>query len=100
MTTLQRRDASGILSALIPTDIAGHISKRFSLSEVHNPAKQMVYSDRMDVSIPAQSIPIGVGCRICPRPDCEQRAHPLADHRFTRTTERDESFCFHRRARS
>lgn len=99
MTTLQRRDASGILSALIPTDIAGHISKRFSLSDVHIPAKQMVYSDRPDVSIPAQSIPIGVGCRICPRPDCEQRTH-LRITGSPRTTERDESFCFHRRARS
>lgn len=166
MTTLQRPGESGIPLHLIRTDIAGNISKRFSLSGIHIPrhsgacprwnvyaaflaperinvqisqmpegqryfciarsttkgghrhnaprrhlsiglgchvahAKQMVYSDGIDVSNPAQSIPIGVGCRICPRPDCEQRAHPLADHRFTPDdSERGESFYFDRRARS
>lgn len=165
MTTLQRPGESGIPLHLIRTDIAGNISKRFSLSGIHIPrhsgacprwnvyaaflaperinvqisqmpegqryfciarsttkgghrhnaprrhlsiglgchishAKQMVYSDGIDVANPGQFIPIGVGCRICPRTDCEQRAHPMADHRFTADdSERGESFYFDRRAK-
>jgi len=148
MTTLQRPGRSGIPLHLIRTDIAGNISKRFSLSGIHisrhsgacprwnvysaflhperinvqisqmpegqryfciaraitkgghrhhaprrhlsiglgchiDHAPGLVYSDGMDLSDPRQSVPIGVSCRICPRLDCEQRAHPPADHRFT-----------------
>lgn len=148
MTTLQRPGASGIPMHLVRTDIAGNISKRFSLSGIHIPrhsgacprwnvysaflhpeeinvqisqmpegtkffciakaftkgghrynaprrhfsiglgcaighASSMVYSDGIDLSNPAQVVPVGVGCRICPRLDCGQRAHPPADHRFT-----------------
>ncbi|WP_413993423.1 helix-turn-helix domain-containing protein [Labrys okinawensis] len=147
MTTLQRPGLSGIPLHLIRTDIAGNISKRFSLSGIHIPrhsgacprwnvyaaflhpgqinvqvsqmpegqryfciaksltkgghrhnaprrylsiglgchishAQDMVYSDGIDVSNPAQAVPIGVGCRICPRLDCGQRAHPPAEHRL------------------
>ena len=147
MTTLQRKGASGIPLHLVRTDIAGNISKRFSLSGIHIPrhsgacprwnvyaafmaperinvqlsqmpdgqqffciartitkgdyrhnaprrylsvglgcavhhAKEMVYSDGMDLTSPQQIVPIGVGCRICPRMECGQRAHPPADHRF------------------
>lgn len=147
MTTLQRPGASGIPLHLVRTDIAGNISKRFSLSGIHIPrhsgacprwnvyaaflqpgrinvqlsqmpegetyfciarsfekgdhrhnsprrhfaiglgchishAKQMIYSDGIDLSTTTQIVPIGVGCRICPRMECEQRAHPPANHRF------------------
>lgn len=147
MTTLQRPGASGIPLHLVRTDIAGNISKRFSLSGIHIPrhsgacprwnvyaaflapgrinvqlsqmpdgesyfciarsfekggyrhnaprrhfsiglgcnlahAKSMIYSDGVDLSNQSQIVPIGVGCRICPRMECEQRAHPPADHRF------------------
>ncbi len=147
MTTLQRKGASGIPLHLVRTDIAGNISKRFSLSGIHIPrhsgacprwnlyaaflaperinvqlsqmpdgqryfciartitkgdyrynaprrylsiglgcsihhAKDMIYSDGMDLSSDQQVVPIGVGCRICPRLECGQRAHPPADHRF------------------
>ncbi len=147
MTSLQRPNASGIPLHLIRTDIAGNISKRFSLSGIHIPrhsgacprwnvysaflqagrvniqlsqmpdseiyfciaksfekggyrhnaqrrhfsiglgchisqAKSMIYSDGIDLSNQSQIVPIGVGCRICPRMSCEQRAHPPADHRF------------------
>ncbi len=158
MTTLQRPGRAGIPLHLVRTDIAGNISKRFSLSGIHisrhsgacprwnvysaflNPervnvqisqmpegqryfciaksitkgghhhnaprrhlsiglgchishAQGMIYSDGMALSDPAQSVPIGVGCRICPRLDCEQRAHPPTDHRFTlNETEMAESF--------
>jgi predicted transcriptional regulator/DNA-binding XRE family transcriptional regulator len=147
MTTLQRPGASGIPLHLVRTDIAGNISKRFSLSGIHIPrhsgacprwniysaflaperiniqlsqmpdgqryfclartivkgdhrynaprrymsiglgcsihhAKEMIYSDGMDLAGDSQMVPIGVGCRICPRLECGQRAHPPADHRF------------------
>ncbi len=147
MTTLQRRGAAGIPLHLVRSDIAGNISKRFSLSGIHIPrhsgacprwnvysaflsperinvqlsqmpdgqryfciartiakgdhrynarrrymsiglgcsihhAKEMVYSDGMDLTGDSQLVPVGVGCRICPRLECGQRAHPPADHRF------------------
>lgn len=147
MTTLQRKGASGIPLHLVRTDIAGNISKRFSLSGIHIPrhsgacprwniyaaflaperinvqvsqmpdgqkffciartitkgdyrynaprrylsvglgcaihhAREMIYSDGIDLSSEQQVVPIGVGCRICPRMECGQRAHPPADHRF------------------
>lgn len=147
MTTLQRRGALGIPLHLIRTDIAGNISKRFSLSGIHIPrhsgacprwnvysaflapgrtnvqisrmpdgdtffciarsfekggyrhnaprryfsiglgceishAKKMIYADGVDITNENQIVPIGVGCRICPRMECEQRAHPPANHRF------------------
>lgn len=157
MTTLQRPGQSGIPLHLVRTDIAGNISKRFSLSGIHIPrhsgacprwnvyaaflhpgqinvqisqmpegqryfciaraitkgghrhnaprrhfsiglgchighAAQMVYSDGIDVGNPALAVPIGVGCRICPRENCEQRAHPSADYRFIgEGSERGES---------
>ena len=147
MTTLQRPGAQGIPLHLIRTDIAGNISKRFSLSGIHIPrhagacprwnvysaflqpgqinvqisrmpngdtffciahafekgghrynsvrrhmsigigcdiafARQMVYSDGVDLTNESLSVPVGVSCRICPRMDCEHRAHPPANHRF------------------
>ncbi|ODT48703.1 short-chain fatty acyl-CoA regulator family protein [Devosia sp. 63-57] len=147
MTTLQRKGAAGIPLHLVRTDIAGNISKRFSLSGIHIPrhsgacprwniyaaflaperinvqlsqmpdgqkffciartitkgdyrynaprrylsiglgcaihhAGEMIYSDGMDLGSAQQVVPIGVGCRICPRMECGQRAHPPADHRF------------------
>lgn len=141
MTTLQRPGMTGIALHLVRTDIAGNISKRFSLSGIHIPrhsgacprwnvysaflhpeqvnvqvsqmpegqryfciaraftkggyrhnaprrhfsiglgchisqAGAMVYSDGIDVANTRQVVPIGVGCRLCPRQDCGQRAHP------------------------
>lgn len=147
MTSLQRPNMQGIPLHIIRTDIAGNISKRFSLSGIHIPrhsgacprwnvysaflqpnriniqlsempdkqvyfciaksyekgeyhhnapirhfsiglgcnimhAKSMVYSDGIELAKTAKIVPIGVGCRICPRTNCQQRAHPPADHRF------------------
>jgi predicted transcriptional regulator len=45
-------------------------------------APGLIYSDGIDISNPDQAVPIGVGCRICPRLDCGPRAHPPSDHRF------------------
>ena len=147
MTTLQRPGRSGLPLHLVRTDIAGNISKRFSLSGIHIPrhsgacprwniygaflhpdrinvqvsqmpdgerylciakavtkggdrhnaprrhlsiglgchvayAAGLVYSDGVDIANPDLAVPIGVGCRICPRSDCGQRAQAPADHRF------------------
>ncbi|MCF6327165.1 MAG: short-chain fatty acyl-CoA regulator family protein [Devosiaceae bacterium] len=147
MTTLQRPGATGLPLHLVRTDIAGNISKRFSMSGIHIPrhsgacprwnvygaflqpgrinvqlsqmpdgeiyfciarsfekggyrhnaqrrhfsiglgchishADRMIYSDGIDLSNTTQVVPIGVGCRICPRMTCEQRAQPPANHRF------------------
>jgi hypothetical protein len=129
---------------LVRTDIAGNISKRFSLSGIHIPrhggacprwnvysaflhpgqlnvqisqmpegpkylcvaksftkggfghhlprrylsigigchishASRVVYADGIDLNNARQVVPIGVGCRTCPRKECEQRAHPAAN---------------------
>ena len=147
MTTLQRPGALGIPLHLVRTDIAGNISKRFSLSGIHIPrhsgacprwnvysaflsperitvqlsqmpdgeryfciarafskgdyrhnaprryfsiglgcsilhAREMIYSDGIDLSNPNGFVPIGVGCRTCPRMECGQRATPPVNHRF------------------
>lgn len=158
MTTLQRKGAQGIPLHLVRTDIAGNISKRFSLSGIHIPrhsgacprwnvyeafmaperihvqvsqmpdgqryfciartitkggyrynapksylsiglgcsahhARDMVYADGIDVFGEGQAVPVGTGCRSCPRMECGQRAHPPADHRFSLDgTSRPESF--------
>ena len=37
---------------------------------------RIVYGDGYAASLPSLSTPVGVTCRLCPRPDCRQRAHP------------------------
>lgn len=39
-------------------------------------AREMVYSEGMDLSRVDTAVPIGVSCRLCPRADCPQRAFP------------------------
>ncbi len=41
-------------------------------------ARELVYADGLDVSAPRGVVPIGPGCRVCPRADCVQRAFPPA----------------------
>src|SRR5690606_35042478 len=41
-------------------------------------ARELVYADGIDIEDPADVMPIGPGCRVCPRPDCVQRAFPPA----------------------
>ncbi|MFD1611240.1 short-chain fatty acyl-CoA regulator family protein [Sphingomonas tabacisoli] len=41
-------------------------------------ARDFIYADGLDVER-ARATPIGVSCRLCPRPDCDQRAFPPAD---------------------
>lgn len=39
-------------------------------------ARELVYSDGIDVANPETCVPVGVSCRLCERTDCEQRALP------------------------
>ena len=39
-------------------------------------AREMIYSDGVDVDTVGSALPIGVTCRLCERTDCEQRAFP------------------------
>lgn len=39
-------------------------------------ASALIYADGWDLSPDGPATPIGVTCRLCERPDCEQRAHP------------------------
>ncbi len=41
-------------------------------------ARELVYADGIDVERPSNVVPIGPGCRVCPRHDCVQRAFPPA----------------------
>jgi predicted transcriptional regulator/transcriptional regulator with XRE-family HTH domain len=43
-------------------------------------AKEMVYSDGVDLENLATATPVGVTCRTCERTDCEQRAFPSLRH--------------------
>ncbi len=42
-------------------------------------AKEITYSDGIDLENKKLETPIGISCRICPRTDCEQRAFPPID---------------------
>ena len=144
LTNLQRPGNSGVPFHFLKTDIAGNISKRFSLSGIHIPrhggscprwnvyiaflnpgkihpqisrmpdgkvffciarafekgiekhgmprsfvsiglgcdmqyAKELTYSEGMDLQNKKLETAIGVSCRICPRVDCQQRAFPPID---------------------
>ena len=143
-TNLQRPGKEGVPFHFLKTDIAGNVSKRFSLSGIHIPrhggscprwnvyiaflnpskihpqiskmpdgkvyfciarafekgiakygmpksfvsiglgcdlqyAKELTYSDGMDLQNQKLETPIGISCRICPRVDCQQRAFPPID---------------------
>ncbi|MCS0605540.1 short-chain fatty acyl-CoA regulator family protein [Streptomyces sp. LP11] len=39
-------------------------------------AHRLVYSDGLDLASPTAATPIGMGCRVCDRPACPQRAAP------------------------
>ncbi|MDJ0764400.1 MAG: short-chain fatty acyl-CoA regulator family protein [Myxococcota bacterium] len=39
-------------------------------------ARELVYSDGLDLDNPDTAVPTGITCRVCERTDCEQRAFP------------------------
>jgi len=43
-------------------------------------ARELVYSDGLDLDNPDGFVPVGVTCRLCERTDCEQRAFPSIRH--------------------
>lgn len=42
-------------------------------------AGEFIYADGLDLANRAAATPIGISCRLCPRPDCDQRAFPPSD---------------------
>ncbi len=42
-------------------------------------AGEFVYADGLDLTADRAATRIGISCRICPRPDCDQRAFPPSD---------------------
>lgn len=42
-------------------------------------AREFIYADGLDLGSPHAAAHIGISCRICPRPDCDQRAFPPSD---------------------
>lgn len=47
--------------------------------ELHH-ARDMIYADQIDISKSARLDQIGVGCSVCERMECTQRAHPPIGH--------------------
>ncbi len=43
-------------------------------------ARELVYSDGVDLENPKAAVPVGVTCRTCERTDCDQRALPSLRH--------------------
>jgi len=42
-------------------------------------AREFIYADGLDIASSSSATPIGISCRLCPRPDCDQRAFPPSD---------------------
>jgi predicted transcriptional regulator len=42
-------------------------------------AREFIYADGLDLTSERGATRIGISCRICPRPDCDQRAFPPSD---------------------
>lgn len=42
-------------------------------------ANDVVYADRLSLDRPESAVPVGIGCRQCPREDCGQRAYEMSD---------------------
>ena len=45
-------------------------------------AREMGYSEGMDLDSEEAIVPVGVACRLCERLDCRQRAFPPVHHRI------------------
>jgi hypothetical protein len=45
-------------------------------------ASRLVYSKGLDLTDPEAATPIGVGCKVCERPNCPQRAFPNIGQRL------------------
>jgi predicted transcriptional regulator len=57
-----------------------HHRRRYAIAlgcEIEH-AANFIYADELELSNSTNVTPIGISCRICPRPDCDQRAFPPA----------------------
>lgn len=52
-------------------------------------ARELVYADGLDMGNSAQAVPIGPGCRVCPREHCVQRAFPPAGKLLVADSDRE-----------
>jgi predicted transcriptional regulator len=52
-------------------------------------AHALVYADGLDLAQPRGAVPIGPGCRVCPRPACAQRAFPPVGKTLETDTSRE-----------
>lgn len=77
----------GMRYLLMSRDVSKHAGafnapvRRFAIGlgcEVSH-AGSVVYADGLDLTKPRAFEPIGISCRICPRPDCHQRSVPPID---------------------
>ncbi|WP_295046979.1 short-chain fatty acyl-CoA regulator family protein [uncultured Paracoccus sp.] len=77
----------GMRYLLMSRDVSKHAGafnapvRRFAIGlgcEVTH-AGSVVYADGLDLTKPRAFEPIGISCRICPRPDCHQRSVPPID---------------------
>lgn len=46
-------------------------------------ARDFIYADALDTANLGAATPIGISCRLCPRPECDQRAFPPAGQAIT-----------------
>ncbi|MDO5648246.1 short-chain fatty acyl-CoA regulator family protein [Paracoccus sp. (in: a-proteobacteria)] len=87
----------GMRYLLLSRDVSKHAGafnapvRRFAIGlgcEVTQ-AEGMVYADGLDLTKPRAFEPIGISCRICPRPDCHQRSVPPIDRPLSIPTDRN-----------
>ncbi len=87
----------GVRYLLLSRDVSKHAGafnapvRRFAIGlgcEIAH-AEGMVYADGLDLTNPRAFEPIGISCRICPRPDCHQRSVPPIDRPLRIPTDRE-----------
>lgn len=87
----------GMRYLLLSRDVSKHAGaynapvRRFAIGlgcEIAH-AEGLVYADGLDLTKPRAFEPIGISCRICPRPDCHQRSIPPIDRPLRIPADRD-----------
>ncbi len=72
------------LARTIQKDSGGYHAQQpvqaIGLGCVMEHARELVYSDGIDLSNPSAFVPVGVTCRVCDRVDCDQRVLPSLRH--------------------
>ncbi len=67
-----RKDSGGYLAV--------HTVQAIGLGCRIEHARELIYSDGIDLTNLDAAVPVGVTCRMCDRMDCEQRVHPALQH--------------------